>query len=61
MTVAALGTLLLGLLPRESVLAMVSVVGACLALALIRGLFTLRAPAESPGPLRLRGETAKSS
>lgn len=61
MTVAALGTLLLGLLPRESVLAMVSVVGACLALALACGLFTLRAPAESPGlapPARLRGETA---
>ena len=64
MSVAALGTLLLGLLPRQSVLAMVSVVGACLALALACGLFTLRAPAESPGlapPARLRGETASGS
>jgi hypothetical protein len=33
MTVAALGTMLVGLLPRDSVLAMVAVVGISLALS----------------------------
>ena len=45
MAIAALGTLLLGLLPRGSVLAMVAVVAACLALAFCCGLLTLFAPA----------------
>jgi len=44
MTVAALGILLLGLLPRNSVVAMVAVVGATLALAFLCGLLTLRRP-----------------
>jgi DHA1 family bicyclomycin/chloramphenicol resistance-like MFS transporter len=42
MTIAAFGTLLLGLLPRGSVVAMVAVVGASLALAFLCGLLTLR-------------------
>jgi MFS transporter, DHA1 family, multidrug resistance protein len=46
MTVAALGTLLLGLLPRGSVPAMVTVVAASLALALGCGLVTLWAQAQ---------------
>jgi hypothetical protein len=50
MAVAALGTLLLGLLPRDSVVAMVAVVGASLTLALVCGLFTLRVPAEGLRP-----------
>ena len=37
MAVAAFGTLLLGLLPRDSVVAMVAVVGASLALAFLWG------------------------
>ena len=41
MIIAALGTLLLGLLPRGSVVAMVAVVGSSLALALFCGLLTL--------------------
>ena len=44
MTVAAFGTLLLGQLPRDNVVAMVSVVGASLALAFLCGLLTLRPP-----------------
>ena len=44
MAVAALGTLLLGLLPRDDVGAMVAVVGAALALAFLCGLLTLRPP-----------------
>ena len=44
MAVAALGTLLLGLLPRGSVAAMVAVVGAALALAFLCGLLSLRPP-----------------
>ena len=47
MAVAALGTLLLGLLPRDDVVAMVAVVGAALALAFLCGLLTLR-PASLP-------------
>jgi DHA1 family bicyclomycin/chloramphenicol resistance-like MFS transporter len=50
MTVAALGTLLLGLLPRDSAVAMVAVVGASLTLAFLCGLLTLRGPAEEPRP-----------
>jgi len=50
MTVAALGTLLLGLLPRDSVLAMAAVVGASLAFAFLCGLLTLRGPVEGPRP-----------
>ena len=64
MMIAALGTLLVGRLPRDSVLAMAAVVGAALALALICGLLTLRAPAETLHPLpayRLRGQAAKGS
>ena len=50
MTVAALGTLLLGLLPRDSAVAMVAVVGASLTLAFLCGLLTLRGPVEEPRP-----------
>jgi len=50
MTIAALGTLLLGLLPRDSAVAMVAVVGASLTLAFLCGLLTLRGPAEEPRP-----------
>ena len=52
MMIAALGTLLLGLLPRGSVLAMVAVVGASLALALVCGLLTLRPPTQALHPAR---------
>jgi DHA1 family bicyclomycin/chloramphenicol resistance-like MFS transporter len=63
MMIAALGTLLVGLLPRDSVLAMVAVVGAALALALVCGLFTLRAPAAAPRtvPAPLPGKVVKGS
>ena len=44
MAVAALGTLLLGLLPLDSVIAMVAIVGTSLALAFLCGLLTLRPP-----------------
>jgi DHA1 family bicyclomycin/chloramphenicol resistance-like MFS transporter len=50
MTIAALGTLLLGLLPRDSAVAMVAVVGASLTLAFLCGLLTLRGPVEGPRP-----------
>jgi DHA1 family bicyclomycin/chloramphenicol resistance-like MFS transporter len=50
MTVAAFGTLLLGLLPRDSVVAMVAVVGASLALAMVCGLLSLRPPAKAARP-----------
>jgi len=64
MMIAALGTLLIGRLPRDSVLGMVAIVGAALALALVCGLLTLRAPAEpsrhTPLP-RLRDQAAKGS
>jgi hypothetical protein len=50
MMIAALGTLLLGLLPRGSVLAMVAVVSVSLALALVCGLLTLRAPRQALRP-----------
>jgi DHA1 family bicyclomycin/chloramphenicol resistance-like MFS transporter len=60
MALAALGTLLLGLLPRDSVVAMVAVVGASLALALVCGLFTLRAPQKGCVPRRRRGRASKS-
>jgi MFS transporter, DHA1 family, multidrug resistance protein len=62
MMVAALGTFLIGQLPRDSVSAMVGVVGACLALALIFGLLALRAPDEVPHPTsaaRLRPEIGR--
>jgi MFS transporter, DHA1 family, multidrug resistance protein len=64
MMIAALGTLLLGLLPRGSVLAMVAVVGVSLALALVCGPLTLRAPTPTlrPAPAaRLRSQIAKGS
>jgi DHA1 family bicyclomycin/chloramphenicol resistance-like MFS transporter len=64
MIIAALGTLLLGLLPRGSVLAMVAVVSVSLTLALVCGLLTLRAPTQAlrPAPAaRLRGQVAKGS
>jgi DHA1 family bicyclomycin/chloramphenicol resistance-like MFS transporter len=63
MIIAALGTLLVGLLPRDSVLAMVAVVGASLALALLCGFFTLRAPAAAPRtvPAPLPGKVVKGS
>jgi DHA1 family bicyclomycin/chloramphenicol resistance-like MFS transporter len=50
MTVAALGTVLLGLLPRDSAIAMVAIVGASLTLAFLCGLLTLRGPVEGPRP-----------
>jgi DHA1 family bicyclomycin/chloramphenicol resistance-like MFS transporter len=64
MIIAALGTLLLGLLPRGSVLAMVAVVSVCLVLAFVCGLLTLRAPSQAlrPSPAaRLRSQIAKGS
>jgi MFS transporter, DHA1 family, multidrug resistance protein len=64
MMIAALGTLLLGLLPRGSVVTMVAVVGVPLALALVCGLLALRAPAQAlrPAPAaRLRRQIAKGS
>ena len=54
MAIAALGTLLLGLLPRGSVVAMVAVVGASLSLALGCGLLTLLAPMRAPRPTGAR-------
>ena len=68
MGIAALGTLLVGQLPRESALWMVVVVVGCLALALVCGLFAVRAPAELSGralwradrlPLRPRRNAAR--
>ena len=56
MAVAALGTLLVGQLPRESALWMVVVVGGCLALALVCGLLAVRASPELPGRARRRTE-----
>jgi DHA1 family bicyclomycin/chloramphenicol resistance-like MFS transporter len=50
MTVAAFGTLLLGLLPRDSVVAMVVVVGTALTLAFLCGLLTLRGSEKAPRP-----------
>ena len=50
MTVAALGTLLLGLLPRDSAVAMMAVVGTSLTLAFLCGLLSLRRPAEAVRP-----------
>jgi MFS transporter, DHA1 family, multidrug resistance protein len=50
MTVAALGTLLLGLLPRDSAVAMVAVVGTSLTLAFLCGLLALRRPTEGLRP-----------
>jgi DHA1 family bicyclomycin/chloramphenicol resistance-like MFS transporter len=64
MTVAALGTLLIGRLPHDSALAMVIVVVACLALALVFGLLALRRPGAVPHPARsarLSPEAAKRS
>jgi DHA1 family bicyclomycin/chloramphenicol resistance-like MFS transporter len=64
MMIAALGTLLIGHLQRNSVPALLAVVGAALALALFCGLLTLRAPAEGgrAAPLlRLGGQAAKGS
>jgi DHA1 family bicyclomycin/chloramphenicol resistance-like MFS transporter len=64
MMIAALGTLLIGRLPRDSAVAMVAVVGAALALALFCGLLTLRTPGEGlrPAPMiRLRRQPAKGS
>jgi MFS transporter, DHA1 family, multidrug resistance protein len=52
MAIAALGTLLVGQLPRGSALWMVVVVGGCLALALVCGLFAVRASPELPGRAR---------
>jgi DHA1 family bicyclomycin/chloramphenicol resistance-like MFS transporter len=64
MTVAALGTLLIGRLPHDSALAMVIVVVACLALALVFGLLALRRPGAAPRAARsarLSPEAAKRS
>jgi len=64
MGVAALGTLLLGLLPRDSVTAMVAVVGASLALAQICGLLTLRRSAQASHTMPaapLPGKAAKGT
>ena len=56
MGIAALGTLLVGQLPRQSALWMVVVVVGCLALALVCGLCAVRAPPELPGPARRRSD-----
>ena len=64
MMIAALGTLLIGILPRNSVLATVVVVGGALALAQICGLLTLRTPGEGVHPVLmpwLRRQPAKGS
>jgi MFS transporter, DHA1 family, multidrug resistance protein len=64
MMIAALGTLLIGRLPRDSALAMVVVVVASLALALVFGLLALRRPRAAPRPVRsarLSPEAAKRS
>jgi DHA1 family bicyclomycin/chloramphenicol resistance-like MFS transporter len=64
MTVAALGTLLIGRLSHDSALAMVIVVVASLALALVFGLLALRPPRAAPHPARsarLTPEAAKRS
>jgi DHA1 family bicyclomycin/chloramphenicol resistance-like MFS transporter len=64
MTVAALGTLLIGRLPHDSALSMVIVVVASLALALVFGLLALRRPGAAPRPARsarLGPEAAKRS
>ena len=61
MAIAALGTLLLGLLPRGSVGAMVAVVGASLALALGCGLLTLLALVQAPQPAGARLRQQESS
>ena len=50
MTVAALGTMLLGLVPQNNAVAMVAVVGISLTLAFLCGLLTLRRPAEGQRP-----------
>ena len=60
MTIAALGTLLLGLLPRDNVVAMVAVVGASLALAFLFGLLTLRGPVEAPSRATARFSNYKT-
>jgi DHA1 family bicyclomycin/chloramphenicol resistance-like MFS transporter len=64
MSIAALGTLLLGLLPRGSVLAMVAIVGISLTLALVCGLLTLLTPTQGlrPAPAAsLRRQIAEES
>ncbi len=64
MTIAALGTLLIGRLPHDSALSMVIVVVASLALALVFGLLALRRPGAAPRPARsarLSPEAAKRS
>jgi len=64
MMIAALGTLLIGTLLHNSVLAMVVVVGGALALAQICGLLTLKTPGEGvrPAPLpRLHRQPVKGS
>jgi MFS transporter, DHA1 family, multidrug resistance protein len=53
MTIAALGTLLLGMLPRGSVIAMVAVVGTSLAVALGFGLLSLALGQERRMPAAL--------
>jgi len=60
MTIAALGTLLLGLLPRDNVVAMVAVVGASLALAFLFGLLTLRGTVEAPSRATARFSNYKT-
>src|SRR5438132_1323738 len=59
MGVAALGLVLPATLHQQSVVAMVAVVGASLALALVCGLFTLRAPAEGLRPAAASGSSRK--
>jgi MFS transporter, DHA1 family, multidrug resistance protein len=62
MMIAALGTFLMGQLPQDNALPMVSVVGAALALALIFGLGALRGPGKEPrsSPTRrLRADIAR--
>ena len=51
MTTAAIGTLLIGLLPQHSVSSMVAVVSGSLALALFFGLLALRRPSPAFHPL----------
>jgi MFS transporter, DHA1 family, multidrug resistance protein len=66
MSVAALGTLLVGYLPQDTALSMVAVVGATLALAMVFGLLALRysgeggkAAAAARPRLRIAGQIVK--
>jgi DHA1 family bicyclomycin/chloramphenicol resistance-like MFS transporter len=60
MTIAAIGTLLIGILPQHSILSMVAVVGGSLALALFFGLLALRRPSPAFHPLHTTSKLHRS-